>query len=62
MKNKLIMFWVIMAIVIASIVAIVVKPTKLGLDLIGGSRLVLVGKRAGETRDRERQLLFRGRG
>ena len=41
MKNKLIMFWVIIAIVIASIVAIVVKPTKLGLDLIGGSRLVL---------------------
>ena len=41
MKNKLIVFWVIMAIVIASIVTIAVKPTKLGLDLIGGSRLVL---------------------
>ena len=41
MKNKLIMFWVIALIVITSIVTIFVKPTKLGLDLVGGSRLVL---------------------
>ena len=41
MKNKLIMFWAIVIIVIASIVTICVKPTKLGLDLVGGSRLVL---------------------
>ena len=41
MKNKLILFWVIIAIVIASIVVIATKPTKLGLDLVGGSRLVL---------------------
>ena len=41
MKNKLIMFWAIMLIVIISIVTIAVKPTKLGLDLVGGSRLVL---------------------
>ena len=41
MKNKLIMFWAIALIVIASIVTIAVKPTKLGLDLVGGSRLVL---------------------
>ncbi len=41
MKNKLIMFWAIVLIVIASIVTIMVKPTKLGLDLVGGSRLVL---------------------
>ena len=41
MKNKLIMFWAIVLIVIASIVTIAVKPTKLGLDLVGGSRLVL---------------------
>ena len=41
MKNKLIMFWAIILIVIASIVTIVIKPTKLGLDLVGGSRLVL---------------------
>ena len=41
MKNKLIMFWAIVLIVIASIVTICVKPAKLGLDLVGGSRLVL---------------------
>ena len=41
MKNKLITFWAIVLIVIASIVTIFVKPTKLGLDLVGGSRLVL---------------------
>jgi len=35
------MFWVIMAITIASIAIIIVKPTKLGLDLVGGSRLIL---------------------
>lgn len=40
MKNKLILFWMIVAIVIASIVIICTKPTKLGLDLVGGSRLV----------------------
>ena len=41
MKNKLITFWAIMLIVIISIATIIVKPTKLGLDLVGGSRLVL---------------------
>lgn len=41
MKNKKIMFWAIVFIVIISIITIVVKPTKLGLDLVGGSRLVL---------------------
>ena len=41
MKNKILMFWAIMALTIFSIVMIVVKPTKLGLDLVGGSRLVL---------------------
>ena len=41
MKNKLILFWVIVAIVITSIIIICTKPTKLGLDLVGGSRLVL---------------------
>ena len=41
MKNKILMFWAIVAIVIVSIVLIIVKPTKLGLDLVGGSRLVL---------------------
>ena len=41
MKNKIILFWAIVLIVIVSIVTICVKPTKLGLDLVGGSRLVL---------------------
>ena len=41
MKNKLIMFWAIVLLVIAAIVTIAVKPVKLGLDLVGGSRLVL---------------------
>ena len=41
MKNKLMMFWAIVIIVIISIVTICTKPTKLGLDLVGGSRLVL---------------------
>ena len=41
MKNKILLFWGIMALVIFSIAMIIVKPTKLGLDLVGGSRLVL---------------------
>lgn len=41
MKNKKILFWVIVAIVLVCASIIVVKPTKLGLDLVGGSRLVL---------------------
>lgn len=41
MKNKKIMFWAIVAIVIFCVGVIIVKPTKLGLDLVGGSRLVL---------------------
>ena len=41
MKNKLILFWIIMAITIAAIFVIYKKPTSLGLDLVGGSRLML---------------------
>ena len=41
MKNKILMFWFIVLIVIISSILICVKPTKLGLDLVGGSRLVL---------------------
>ena len=41
MKNKLMMFWAVVLIVIVSLVIIFTKPTKLGLDLVGGSRLVL---------------------
>ena len=41
MKNKILMFWFIVAVVIVSSIIIFVKPTKLGLDLVGGSRLLL---------------------
>jgi len=41
MKNRKIMLAVIIGLVVASIYVILTKPTKLGLDLIGGSRLVL---------------------
>ena len=41
MKNKIIMFWAIVAVVIASVITIIKLPTNLGLDLVGGSRLVL---------------------
>ncbi len=41
MKNKILMFWFIVAVVIVSSILIFVKPTKLGLDLVGGSRLIL---------------------
>lgn len=41
MKNKLILFWIIMAITIASLFVVWKKPASLGLDLVGGSRLML---------------------
>ena len=41
MRNKILMFWAIIAIALVSIGFIVAKPTKLGLDLVGGSRLML---------------------
>lgn len=41
MKNKKILFWAIIVVVIGCIAVIIQKPTKLGLDLVGGSRLVL---------------------
>ena len=41
MKNKIITFWIVFFIVLLSAVVVFVKPTKLGLDLVGGSRLVL---------------------
>lgn len=39
--NKKLMFWAIVALVIVASVVIAKMPTKLGLDLVGGSRLVL---------------------
>lgn len=41
MKNKLIIFWLIIAITLGSIFIVYKKPTSLGLDLVGGSRLIL---------------------
>ncbi len=41
MKNKIILFWVIFALILSSIAIIVKKPTKLGLDLVGGSRITI---------------------
>ena len=41
MKNKIILFWVIVIITIACLGVIIKKPTSLGLDLVGGSRLTL---------------------
>ncbi len=38
------MFWVIVAIVIGSVFTICNKPTKLGLDLVGGARIMLEAK------------------
>ncbi len=41
MKNKKVLFWIIIALTIVCVAIIKFKPTKLGLDLVGGSRLVL---------------------
>ena len=41
MKNKLILFWIIVALALFGAYVIWKKPTSLGLDLVGGSRLVL---------------------
>ncbi|MBR5304283.1 MAG: protein translocase subunit SecD [Candidatus Gastranaerophilales bacterium] len=41
MKNKLILFWIIMGLALASLFILWKKPTSLGLDLVGGSRLML---------------------
>ncbi len=41
MKNKKLLFWLIILLVLGCIYVVTQKPTKLGLDLVGGSRLVL---------------------
>ena len=41
MKNRLLMFWIIVALVVGAIAIIVTKNIKLGLDLVGGSRIVV---------------------
>lgn len=51
MKNKLIWFWVIVCLVIASVIVIYKKPTKLGLDLVGGSRILLEARTTDTVRE-----------
>ncbi len=41
MKNKLILFWLIVALTFASAIVYFKKPASKGLDLVGGSRLIL---------------------
>ena len=41
MKKKLILFWIIIAISLSCAFIVYKKPTSLGLDLVGGSRLML---------------------
>lgn len=48
MKNRKYMLLFIITLVIASVAVIVLKPTKLGLDLIGGSRLILEAQKPPE--------------
>ena len=49
MKNKIILFWIIVALTISGIAVIYKKPTSLGLDLVGGSRLVLEAEPSSEV-------------
>ena len=41
MKNKIVLFWFIILLTIASIICIIKVPTRLGLDLKGGSRIII---------------------
>lgn len=49
MKNKKLMLLFIIGIVIASIWIVLMKPTKFGLDLVGGSRLILEAQKTPEV-------------
>ncbi len=50
MKNKLILFWIIMALAISAAFVVWKKPTSLGLDLVGGSRLILEAQTSESTK------------
>ena len=41
MKNKLILFWIIIVLALSAAFVVWRKPMSLGLDLVGGSRLML---------------------
>lgn len=49
MKKENALFLFILVLIVTSIIMIFTKPTKLGLDLIGGSRLVLQAQTTGEV-------------
>ncbi len=49
MKNKIIMFWAIVVITIVAAAVILTHQPKLGLDLVGGSRLVLQAQTEGTS-------------
>jgi len=49
MKKENLVFLFILGLVVASILVIINKPTKFGLDLIGGSRLVLEARPTAEV-------------
>jgi len=41
MKNKIVLFWVIAVLTVISLVCVIKMPARLGLDLKGGSRIVI---------------------
>ena len=41
MKNKVLIFWAILFLVVGAIAVIIRKPMNLGLDLVGGSRITI---------------------
>ncbi|NLF83649.1 MAG: protein translocase subunit SecD [Candidatus Gastranaerophilales bacterium] len=51
MKNEKMLFLFILGLVMASILVIIFKPTKFGLDLIGGSRLVLEAQKTQDVKE-----------
>jgi len=51
MKNKLILFWMIIAIALSSAFVVYKKPTSLGLDLVGGSRLMLEAQTSASVKE-----------
>ena len=49
MKKENLLFLFILLLLTASVLVIIMKPTKLGLDLIGGSRLILEAQKTEEV-------------
>lgn len=57
MKNRKLMLLFIIVLVIASIIIILLKPVKLGLDLKGGSRLVLEAQKPPEIAEIKPEMM-----